>query len=99
MQTQKRRKQGQKIIGKNNGLKFSIWYIYLQTQVAQLNLSKINTKKTTPKYIVVKLMKTKVKDKNLKAIRGEKDDIIQENKNINDGAFIISNKGYQEKRK
>lgn len=41
-------------------------YAFMKLSKSQSN---INTKKTTPKYIIGKLLKTKNKEKNLKAVR------------------------------
>lgn len=43
--------------------------INLQFQEAQQTPSRMNTKKTTPRHIIVRLLKTKDKEKVLKAAR------------------------------
>ena len=64
--------------------------INLQIQEVRLTLNSINPKKSTSKYTVIKLLKTKDKEKLLKAARNLMH-YLQENNDFNDNQFPMRN--------
>lgn len=75
MESQKKRGEttGQKKKELRNGQNsLEVKDIQLQIQEAQYTPSKTNTKKISPRHIVIKLLKIKDKEKNLKVTRGKR---------------------------
>ena len=63
-------------------------YLYLQIQEAEQILKRINSKKSTPKHIKIKFLKTK--NKNFQNQWEKSDTSLSRENNLNDGRFLIT---------
>lgn len=72
------KKQGRRLIGRKNGGNFSQFgKVHLLTDPSSSVKFKQDKHKATCRHIVVKMIKAKLDDKHLKAIREGKDDIFR----------------------
>ena len=69
----------------------------LQIQEAEWIQNKINPKKSTPRHMIVKLLKTKDKQKNFEAAREKQHLTFKGEKKLKYSGFLIRNYGGQKK--